>query len=85
MKKIALAIVIVLGLSMTSFADPNGGGLFQHGEEPSTNVYGNREGGLPCLPGHGHPDHQDAPLGSGIAVLLGLGVVYGLNKKHNEK
>lgn len=31
MKKLALTIVIILGLGLTSFAAPNGGGLFQRG------------------------------------------------------
>lgn len=80
MKKIIITTAIVLGLGMTSFAQ--GGGLFQRGGEP-TEEQGNRGGG-PGLPGHGSEGHQDAPLGSGIAVLLGLGGAYLVAKKRNE-
>ena len=88
MKKLVLTVAIVLGLGMTSFADPNGGGLFQRGNTPE-NTMGNREGegGLvtPGLPGHGATTNQDAPVGSGIAVLLGLGAAYLVGKKRREE
>ena len=89
MRKLALTIAIVLGMSMTTFAN-NDGGLFQRGASESTSgVYGDRTGGLmngPGLPGHGEPGNQDAsPLGSGVAVLLGLGAAYMVAKKHREE
>ena len=85
MKKLVLTAAIVLGLGMTSFADPNGG-LFQRGNTPE-NTMGNRESGMPSLPGHGATTNQDAttPLGSGIAVLLGLGAAYLVGKKRSEE
>ena len=83
MKKIALTIAIVLGLSMTTFADH--GGLFQRGADREENaVYGNR-GGMPGLPDHDQPGNQDAPLGTGIAMLTALGAAYLVGKKRNEK
>ena len=84
MKKLALTIAIVLGLSMTTFAD--GGGLFQRGNTPQ-GQNSNREGGVttPGLPGHGQPGDQPAPLGSGIAVLMGLGAAYLVSKKQREE
>ena len=89
MKKLALTIAIVLGLSMTSFADPNGGGLFQRGTTSDNGVYGNREGtaDTPMLPNHGKTDNQDAnaPLGTGIAVLAVLGGAYLVAKKRREE
>ena len=84
MKKLAMTIAIVLGLSMTTFAE--GGGLFQRGGEPEGNLY-TREGGImaPGVPGHGESDNQEAtPLGSGIAVLTALGAAYLVGKKRNE-
>ena len=90
MKKLALTIAIVLGLSMTTFANPDGGGLFQRGEvSPEANaIYGNREGN-PILPNHhnlsGNQDANETPLGSGIAVLLGLGAAYAVGKKRREE
>lgn len=42
-------------------------------------------GGLLSLPSsHGGNNDEGAPLGSGIAVLVGLGAVYAL-KKRKEK
>ncbi len=89
MKKLALTIAIVLGLSMTTFAD--GGGLFQRGKtagEESGYMNGNRNGGGPALPpGHGLPGNQDGdtPLGAGIAVLAVLGGAYLVGKKRREE
>ena len=90
MKKPTLTIAIVLGMAMTSFADPNGGGLFQRGTTPEREGwYGARETpSTPMLPSHGSPDNQDAdqvPMGSGIAVLLGLGAAYLVGKRRKEE
>ena len=92
MKKLALTIAIVLGLSLSTFANPNGGGLFQRGmvdeEYYGMGYYNNgmRTTGAPMLPSHGLPDNQnaDGPLGSGIAVLLGLGAAYLVGKRRKE-
>ena len=84
MKKLALTLAIVLGLSMTTFAD--GGGLFQRGTEPEQkSVYGTRGGGFPGMPGHGGTGNADAPLGTGIAVLTALGCAYLIGKRHKEE
>jgi hypothetical protein len=90
MKKISLTIAIVLGLSLTTFADPNEGGLFQRGaatESTPDAIYGIRDGviNVPVLPDHDLGGNQDAPLGSGIALLLGLGGAYLVGKKHREE
>ena len=84
MKKTVLTIAIILGLSMTTFAD--GGGLFQRGNTPQ-GQNSNREGGLttPGLPGHGESGDQPAPLGSGIALLSVLGGAYLVAKKQREE
>ncbi|MBQ6306818.1 MAG: hypothetical protein IJK78_09655 [Bacteroidales bacterium] len=87
MKKLALTIAIVLGLTLTTFAN-NDGGLFQRGaSEPTSGVYGDREGGIitPIVPNHGETGNQNAPLGSGVAVLLGLGAAYMVAKKRREE
>jgi hypothetical protein len=84
MKKTIMTIAIVLGLSMTTFAD--GGGLFQRGETPEQKgYYGTRGGGFPGIPGHGETDDVDAPLGTGIAVLTALGAAYLIGKKRREE
>ena len=86
MKKLALTIAIVLGLGMTTFAGPNDGGLFQRGanNEP-TSSYFNRDGNTPMLPQHGETTNQNAPLGTGIAVLAALGGAYLVAKKRREE
>ena len=84
MKKLALTLAIVLGLSMTTFAD--GGGLFKRGETPEQQggVYGTRGDFGPNMPGHGGTGNADAPLGTGIAVLTALGAAYLIGKRRKE-
>ncbi len=88
MKKLALTIAIILGVGMASFADNNGGGLFQRGEAIENNggtIYGQNRDGNPMLPGHGHDNNQPAaPLGSGIALLTTLGAAYLVGKRKHE-
>ena len=89
MKKKVLTIAIVLGMTMTSFADPNGGGLFQRGAEPEySGTYGNRDGDSPMLPNHNQPGDQNGnqttPVGTGIAVLTALGGAYLVAKRRKE-
>ena len=83
MKKLVLTIAIVLGLSMTTFAD--GGGLFQRGATEKTPGMYNRDGN-PMMPGHGLTGDQDAnaPLGTGVAIMLGLGAAYLIGKRRKE-
>ena len=86
MKKLIITIAIVLGLCMTSFAD--GGGLFQRGANPEqeSGIYGNRTTGAntPALPTHGLENNQDAPLGTGIAILGALGGAYLVGKRRKK-
>ena len=95
MKKLALTIAVVLGMSIGAFAQ---GGLFQYGNTnqafSSPTWFGtttswqtnwNRDGGNPLLPGHGSDENQAAaPLGSGALLLIGFGAAYAL-KKRNQK
>ena len=73
MKKLVLTIAIVLGLGMASFAQESG--LFGKGGNE-----GMKEITLPSLPNHGVSTNQDAPLGGGALLLLGLGAAYALKK-----
>ena len=90
MKKLAITIAIVFGMSMMSFADGNHqGGLFQRGATQEGYAMYNRDSNIPMLPSqHGLGDHQDAddsvPMGTGIAVLMGLGAAYLVGKKRKE-
>ena len=92
MKKQIMTIAIVLGLSMTSFAQ---GGLFHRGAnadgtpaEVSITGDGTKGPGdhTPMLPIHQQDgENQPAPLGSGIALLTALGAGYLMSKKHREE
>ena len=86
MKKLALTVAIVLGLGMATYAQ--GGGLFGQGEavEESAPATLYNRSGIPGMPGGhgGNADHPAAPLGSGIAVLVGLGAAYAFAKKREE-
>jgi len=87
MKKTVLTIAIVLGLGLTTFADPNGGGLFQRGDSDNEAFEGanwRSNPTMPALPNHGQSTNQNAPLGSGIAVLTALGAAYLVGKKRKE-
>ena len=71
---------------MTSFADPNGGGLFKRGETPERGMTRSNDVTL-LTPNHGLTGNQnaDAPLGTGIVVLLSLGAAYLIGKKRSEE
>jgi len=89
MKKQILTTAIILGLALTTFADPNArGGLFMRGHTPEQSLTRNGADGpmMPALPNHNQSGNQnaDAPLGTGIAVLLSLGAAYLATKKHKE-
>ena len=83
MKKLALTIAIVLGLGLTTFADPNQGGLFKRGDLP-TRTDG-EDPLMPTLPNHGETENQNGPIGTGIAVLAALGGAYLVAKKRREE
>ena len=95
MKKLTLTIAIILGMTMSSIAND---GLFnrannaQNGASGYSFFSGSRLGdegegvfSMPGLPGHGEGTDQPAPLGSGIAVLMGLGAAYMVAKKRREE
>ena len=94
MKKLTLIIALILGMTMTTFAD---GGLFQRGNNAKNgssgySLFGTKAPGdyddeiYPMMPLHDLDENQDAlPLGSGIAVLMGLGAAYMVAKKRREE
>ena len=91
MKKQIMTIAIVLGLTMTTFAQ---GGLFHRGAnadgtpaEVSLTGDGTKGSGdhTPLLPMHNQTESQNAPLGSGIVLLTALGAGYLMSKKHREE
>jgi hypothetical protein len=91
MKKLLLTIAIVLAMGMTSFAqiepetyEQQGGGLFGRGLDGG--LFEMDQEALLNLPGFGEEDDvdADAPLGSGIALLMGLGGAYLVGKRRKE-
>ena len=99
MKKLTITLAIILGLGLgSSFAQGSRyyaseevycegeGGLFGKGLK----LFGGTRDGIEDLPDidlpnqHGLGTDQGAPLGSGIAVLVGLGAAYLVGKKRKE-
>ena len=78
MKKLALTIAIVLGMTIGAFAQ---GGLFGKGD--TRDITRDGDISLPSVPGqHGiSGDQSAAPVGSGIAVLIGFGAAYAAAKR----
>ena len=82
MKKLALTIAIVLTMGLCASAqsllqrDDYDGGGFRDGNDLT----------MPTIPNYGQTGDQDGetPIGSGIAVLVGLGAAYAM-KKRKEK
>ena len=92
MKKLIATTAIILGIGLTSFAQGNmfhrnNGDGSSYFAEQSTGMRGDGEGGIltPGLPTHGLSENQNAPLGSGIVLLAGLGAAYLVGKKRNEE
>ena len=90
MKKLALTMAIVLGISFSSFAQ--GGGMLGYGQtrvndnswsSPSWNNDWAR-GVLPLLvlpTSHGNDENQPTPVGSGALLLISFGAAYALKKR----
>ena len=92
MKKLVLTIAIVLGMTFGASAQyfgdngqPQGGGLFGRGATPEgpANAQGG-SGATPLLPIHGQNDNQNAPLGGGALLLIGMGAAYAMAKKNRK-
>ncbi len=90
MKKLIMTTAIVLGLSMTTFAQgsmfhrENSGDIGNAVYESKGNLF-RTDPLTPGLPIHGQTSNQDAPLGGGIALLTALGAAYLVGKKRREE
>lgn len=91
MKKLILTAMITLTLGLCANAEPfEGGGLFERGMVSDEMYYGSGYRSyddplMPVLPPHGESTNQDAPLGSGILLLAGLGAAYALRKRQTKE
>ena len=86
MKKTLTTLAIVLGMTLAGMAQ-QGGGLFERGAvlEEAYNDYNYRDGSGLILPStHGGNDDADAPWGSGILLLAGMGAAYLLKNKKKD-
>ena len=83
MKKIALTIAIVLGMTIGAMAQ--NGGLFGKGPQrgyATEQEESFRGDGLLNLPNtHGSSEDQTSPLGTGALLLIGFGAAYALKKR----
>ena len=90
MKKLSLIIVIVFGLTFGASAQ---GGLFKYGMVSDEEYYGSFRGANnPLMPANHSYDTDvngqtgdPVPVGSGIAVLMGLGAAYLVAKRRKEE
>lgn len=90
MKKLLLTAMITLMLGLCANAYPSqGGGLFQRGMVSDEEYYGSghrtNDPLFPALPAHGQNTNQDAPIGSGIILLAGLGAAYAIRKRQTKE
>ena len=88
MKKLALTIAILLGITLGASAQNRG--LFDRGPQRETydydyyGNYNNRDGmiGFSLPNSHGETNDQGAPIGSGALLLIGFGAAYALKKRN---
>lgn len=93
--KIILATILALGLSLNAQMGTGYGGSndsksdrfftsnfseFREGTS-TTESWGSE---MPTIVGHALNSNQDAALGSGLLVLAGMGLAYGLKKRKNS-
>jgi hypothetical protein len=82
MKKLILTAAIVLSMGIGAFAQQGEGALLR-----SNATRGDRNLTTPSIPqgfGETTDANADTPIGSGIAVLVGLGAAYMVAKKRKE-
>ena len=83
MKKIFLSLALVLAMGLTVSAQS----LFNYGPDSDANQPTRETMGLMLPSSHGEPGDQngtDTPLGTGTAILLGLGAAYMITKKRKK-
>lgn len=90
MKKLVLTIAIAFMMGNSVFAQEGGGALKRSKQyeraRTENNMRNNESLMLPLQHGQNIDyDSMDAPLGSGVVVLLGLGAAYLVGKKRREE
>ncbi len=79
MKKVlvTLSLVITLGLGVNAQSDA----FFSYNDVDSQNRGSGNFSDMPALPLRGQNTDQSAPVGSGLLILAGLGLAYGLKRR----
>lgn len=91
LKAIALSLGLAAMLLPATTMNAQNGGLFGRGDthESASNDMMGRSGGAAIADGGGITNYgigeEDAPMGSGIAILMGLGLGYVALKKKEDK
>ena len=80
MKKLALTIGIVLMMGLSASAQSLLGKESYYYDE----AFRDGDVSTPLLPSFGSTDDEDAPLGTGIAIMTALGAAYLVGKKRKE-
>lgn len=83
MKKVIITLSIVAALALNANAQntQSSDGFFSsYTMEEETRV-----GALPLLPKQGQGGDQNAPVGSGLLVLAGLGIAYAMKSRKDEE
>ncbi|MBR5202992.1 MAG: hypothetical protein IKW45_06975 [Clostridia bacterium] len=78
MKKLIILSVFALGFGMSLNAQSDGFFTFNNVEESRTE---SQWGAMPAITTHGSGTNMDAPVGSGLLLLAGMGLAYGMRKK----
>ena len=83
MKKLIITVIFALFMGMTMSAQSDG--FFAYSDVDNYRGGSDEWGALPTLPAsHGFTTDQDAvPLGSGLLLLGGLALAYGLRKRNS--
>ncbi len=83
MKKVIITLSIVAALAFNANAQntQSSDGFFSS----YTMEDEKRVGGLPLFPEPGQGQDQNAPVGSGLLVLAGLGIAYAMKSRKDEE
>ena len=85
MKKHIITLVIALGFGLNLSAQSDGffTSTYNNYEQNREISPENPMGLTPAMPGHAYTTNQGAPLGSGLLLLGGLALAYGIRKKNS--
>ena len=79
----ALPMVLTLGLNaqVGSYNFSSSDGFFNSRATEDIETREEQWGAMPRIFGHGLDKNQNAPLGSGLLLLAGMGLAYGVRRK----